>query len=143
MEKWRINPNSDDWWLSIGGFSSFTEAKDAGVDEYRRALAGEDTELFSEYDEPPDAFFVGREVPYKPNVCTECILDEIYNDAYNQFDEYLPEKFLNDLTADQIWRLGTSINETIKNWLIAENLMPQCYNIDSVQEVYPSWYIKK
>lgn len=143
MEKWRINHSSDDWDLSIGGFNSFTEAKNAGIDEYRRAIAGEDTELFNDCDELPETFFVGKEVPYRPNVCTEYILDEIYNDAYNQFNEYLPEKFLNNLTDDQVWRLGVSINNMINNWLVAEDLMPCCYSIDSVQEVYPSWYIKK
>lgn len=143
MGKWRVSSFIDDWTHSYGVYDSFTEAKDAGVNEYKRALAGEHSKLLAEWDGSlPPRLYVGKQVDFMPRVDPCRAINDVYAQAEIELGDDVPYDFLAGVSPNQVARLGTALDHAFSEWMRAENLGTDIYSMKSIQEINPSLYIK-
>lgn len=122
MAKWYNNPYEDGVWdHNIDSFDTREEAIADGVEQYKEAVSGQDTELFDGCDQEdiPTVFYIGKENPWRPSIDTDFILEQLAEDAYWNCGDAAGD-CINHVYAsscDEYKSLDKKLQDALNSWL--------------------------
>lgn len=106
-----------------GSFPSRKEARLAGFAAARELI------------EPPGMIFVGRVHPVNPQAANHA--RHVLHEMNRRFRDVTGDtRYLMDITEQQRLELDQQLDKTIRDWLVANDLVPQGQRVESISE-YP------
>lgn len=120
-KKWLYQIGEDEYWLNER-YDTKEEAINACKQEYN-----------SDEDKGRDCF-VGRVELYRPFIDAGNIIEEIQEDACDNCGD-VSDKFLNDVTEEQMEELHDKLNNVLSDWLTVHNLWANFGNVVDVEEI--------
>lgn len=133
-DRWCVSGDGECFW----GTEAVTreQAIDEGLYQFRRALAGHDTDCFdpSEMPEEGASFYIGKRVDFVPTVDEITVVEQLQMDAYEECGEY-GETFLDDLFPLDRALLKQKLQAALDEWLKETSLQPNFFTVKDVEMI--------
>lgn len=133
-DKWCLSHDGEGFW-EVEAVTR-EQAIDEGLYQFRRALAGRDTDCFDPWDMPKEgaSFYIGKRVDFDPTIDEITVIEQLQMDAYEECGEY-GETFLDGLCPLDRALLKQKLQAALDEWLKETSLQPCFFTVKDVEKI--------
>lgn len=133
-DKWCLSHDGEEFW-EIQAVTR-EQAIDEGLYQFRRALAGHDTDCFDPASMPKEgaSFYIGTKTDYVPCVDEITVIEQLQMDAYEEYGE-IAEDYLANVAPLEQELLKQKLQNAFDEWIKETGNEPWFYVVQEVEEI--------
>ena len=146
MSEWVSSAQENDWYDSYNKYATREEVIADGIQQYKDAVNGLASTLYSEFDEEdiPSIFYIGKFYPFIPTIDIDRIIEDVADDAYSKcYEGAMGTEFLrwDILKQECLDELQKQMQDVFNNWLTKYHLYPTFGHVASIEKINVKDYI--